>query len=219
MPAVLPTDEVETQFLATGSRLIIGCDEVGRGAIAGPVAVGMAVFVPGLGTPPEGLRDSKLVSEKKRTVLEPLVRAWAPLHAVGMASAAEVDRIGIVPALALAGKRALGILHEAGADVAAATILLDGSHDWLSPGLASRLDVRTRVKADRDCVSVAAASIIAKVERDTLMQEHDASHPEYGWSGNKGYGSPAHLTAVREHGLTAQHRATWLGAYTTPESV
>ncbi|RLP75044.1 ribonuclease HII [Mycetocola tolaasinivorans] len=219
MPVVLPTDEVETLFLATGSRLVIGCDEVGRGAVAGPVAVGMAVFIPGLGTPPDGLRDSKLVSEKKRIVLEPLVRVWAPLHAVGMASAEEVDAIGIVPALALAGKRALGILHAAGADVAGATILLDGSHDWLSPGLASPLDVRTRVKADRDCVSVAAASIIAKVERDTLMQEQDAAFPQYGWASNKGYGSPTHLEALRQHGLTPQHRATWLSAYTTPENV
>nr|WP_318999878.1 ribonuclease HII [Mycetocola spongiae] len=208
-----PTAEVELSLLSGGARLVIGCDEVGRGAVAGPVAVGMAGYYAGLGEHPAGLRDSKLVSEKKRALLDPLVREWAPYTAVGMASAAEVDELGIVPALALAGKRALARLHEAGADIAGSIILLDGSHDWLSPALTHPLDVRTRVKADRDCVSVAAASIVAKVERDTLMCARDLEFPGYGWAKNKGYGAPTHLAAVTELGLSPEHRKTWLTAY------
>lgn len=212
-PAIEPTDEVERALLEAGARCVIGIDEVGRGAVAGPVAVGVAAFTAGLGAHPAGLRDSKLVSEKKRVTLEPLVRAWIPGHAVGMAEAEEVDELGIVAALALAGKRGLAALHAGGVDVASATILLDGSHDWLSPALASPLDVRTRVKADRDCVSVAAASIIAKVERDALMCRLDEEFPGFGWAGNKGYGSPAHLAAIGERGAAPVHRRSWITAY------
>lgn len=213
MPVIEPTHDVERELLASGPRFVIGADEVGRGAVAGPVAVGMAVYSADRGEHPVGLRDSKLVSEKKRAVLEPLVRAWLPLHAVGMCTAAEVDEWGIVQSLATAAKRALALLHEAGAPIAESVILLDGSHDWLSPALASPLDVRTRVKADRDCVSVAAASIIAKVERDALMARLDETYPGYGWAQNKGYGAPTHLAAVGERGLTPEHRHTWLTSY------
>ena len=193
-----------------GVRFVIGCDEVGRGAIAGPVAVGFSVVGVGIGKHPAGLRDSKMLSEKRREELSPLAQKWSHFSAVGLASALEVDAIGIIAALALAGKRALTELHEAGLPIHESVVLLDGSHDWLTPGLAKPPRVRTLVKADRDCASVAAASVIAKVHRDHLMIEADAEHPGYGWPGNKGYGSADHFAAIDSLGPSPLHRHTWL---------
>lgn len=213
MPVVEPTDLVERELFAAGSTLVIGVDEVGRGAIAGPVAVGMSVMSATCGAHPVGVRDSKLLSEKKRVELAPLLREWSVASAVGLASPQEIDELGIVHCLGLAAKRALGSLHAAGISVAASTILLDGNSDWLNPILASPLDVRTRVKADRDCVSVAAASVIAKVHRDELMVAAHETRPDFGWAGNKGYGSTQHMEAVRALGPSDFHRRTWLVSY------
>jgi ribonuclease HII len=207
-----PTLEVETALHERGSRFVIGMDEVGRGAIAGPVAVGACVVDREVGPQPAGLRDSKLLSEKRRDVLAPLATEWALFSAVGMASAAEVDELGIVACLGLAGKRALVALHESGAAIADSVVLLDGPHNWLSVALTSPLPVQVRVKADRDCASVAAASVIAKVHRDALMIEAHSLMPGYGWSSNKGYGSAAHFVAIAELGATDFHRRTWLHA-------
>ena len=209
-PVVDPTLEFESAMHARGHRYVIGCDEVGRGAIAGPVAVGLAVVDAGVGAHPIGLRDSKMLAEKRREELAPLAASWALFTAVGLATADEVDRIGIIAALGLAGKRALIRLHELGASVRESVILLDGSHDWLTPALASPLPVTTRVKADALCASVAAASVVAKVHRDRLMIEADAATPGYGWSGNKGYGSAGHFEAIARLGATDLHRRTWL---------
>jgi len=205
-----PTFEVEASLHAAGSRFVIGCDEVGRGAIAGPVAVGMCVVDTAVGAFPVGLRDSKMLSEKRREALAPLSRSWALFSAVGLASPAEVDKLGISAALGLAGKRALGMLHEAGASILDSVVLLDGHFDWLNPALASPVRVSTRIKADRDCASVAAASVVAKVHRDHLMIEADAVTPGYGWAGNKGYGSAGHFAAIAELGATDFHRRSWL---------
>lgn len=207
-----PTLRLERSMHREGIRYVIGCDEVGRGAIAGPVAVGFSVVGVGVGKHPAGLRDSKMLSEKRREELSPLAQTWSHLSAVGLASPLEVDTIGIVAALALAGRRALTQLHEAGLAIHDSVVLLDGSHDWLTPGLTKPPRVRTRVKADRDCASVAAASVIAKVHRDRLMIEADATIPGYGWSGNKGYGSTGHYAALAALGPSALHRQTWLHA-------
>ncbi len=209
MPAD-PTLDVERELFAHGARFVIGCDEVGRGAIAGPVAVGLAAVGADCAALPPGIRDSKLLSEKRREHLAPLAAAWVAFSAVGLASADEVDAVGIIAALGLAGKRALLGLHNNGAPVRESIVLLDGSHDWLSPALASPLSIRTRVKADRDCGSVAAASVIAKVHRDSLMIAAHAATPVYEWAGNKGYASVGHFAAIREHGATDFHRKTWL---------
>lgn len=205
-----PTLDVERAMHADGARFVIGCDEVGRGAIAGPVAVGLAVVDLGVGAHPEGLRDSKMLSEKRREALAPLAADWAIHTAVGLATAAEVDAIGISAALGLAGKRALVMLHEGGASIRESVVLLDGSFDWLNPALSSPVRVQKRVKADRDCASVAAASVVAKVHRDRLMIAADAEWPGYGWPGNKGYGSAGHFAAIEELGSTDLHRRTWL---------
>lgn len=171
--------------------------------------VGVCAIGPSVTEFPTGLRDSKLVSEKKRNVLFPQVQAWAPT-AVGEASALEIDELGITACLGLAAKRALALLHHGGVSVGEATVLLDGSHDWLNPALSSKLPVVTRVKADQDCAVVSAASIVAKVTRDELMLSLDREHPEYGWASNKGYGAAVHMEAIKTRGLTPYHRASWV---------
>lgn len=212
MTVVEPTLADELALLRR-APLVIGLDEVGRGAIAGPVCVGAAV----IGRPeaargfPEGLRDSKLLTARRREALEPECRGWARAAAVGAATAVEIDAEGIAWALAAAAKRALAALHAEGVDIAAAAILLDGSHDWLSPRLAQPLRVTVRPKADRDCASVACASVVAKVERDREMTGHHDAAPSYDWSSNKGYASAAHTAALRELGPHPLHRRTWLG--------
>ena len=206
-------------MFASGARLIIGMDEVGRGALAGPVAVGVcAISV--ADDFPAGLRDSKLISAQRRVALDPLVRAWGAC-AVGEASAAEIDELGITRCLGLAGHRALVALHELGVPVAEGVVLLDGKHDWLTPVLNSPLKVVTRIKADQDCGVVAGASVVAKVWRDELMVSLSEQHPEFGWDGNKGYGAATHMAAIAEHGPTDWHRRTWLrgGPVVAPDKV
>jgi ribonuclease HII len=214
MAATDPTVETETRLFESGATVILSVDEVGRGAIAGPCGVGVAAYTQNLEAPPAGIRDSKVVSEKKRIPLAPLVSEWLPASAVGYASADEIDSLGINKGLALAGARALedvlDQLEKAGIDSTRAVILLDGSHNWL--GSASKgIKVVTQVKADRDCLSVAAASIIAKVGRDMLMEDLANIHSQYGWAGNKGYGAAAHYSAIKEFGpVKGIHRMTWL---------
>ncbi|MBG6107049.1 ribonuclease HII [Frigoribacterium sp. CG_9.8] len=212
MGVAAPTLQYEAQLHEAGARFVIGCDEVGRGAIAGPVAVGLCVVDVTVGSMPVGLRDSKLLSEKRREQLAPLAASWALFSSVGLATAGEVDEFGIIVALGLAGRRALVSLHEAGALIRESVILLDGSHDWLTPALQSPLRLTTRVKADRDCASVAAASVVAKVHRDRLMIDANSKSPGYGWASNKGYGSAGHFAAIAELGATDFHRRTWLHA-------
>lgn len=204
-----PTLEFEASCFAEGVGLVIGIDEVGRGAIAGPVAVGVHAVLAGTTEFPLGLRDSKLLSEKKRESLAPLVREWG-LGAVGYVSAAEIDERGIIWALGEAGRRGLLRLHEIGLQVAEAVILVDGSHDWLSPVLRSPLNVQTMIGGDRACASVAAASVHAKVKRDAVMRAAHEDTPHYAWASNKGYGAKAHYEGIALHGLTELHRKTWI---------
>ena len=204
-----PTLDYELDCFAAGAELVIGVDEVGRGAIAGPVAVGAHAVFAGTTEFPEGLRDSKLLSEKKREAIAPLVREWGP-GAVGFATAGEVDAHGITTMLGQAARRALLDMHRAGVPIDRAVILLDGSHDWLSPVLRSPLRVVTRVGADRECASVSAASVRAKVDRDAVMREAHEALPHYAWASNKGYGSAAHYAGITEHGISELHRASWV---------
>lgn len=212
-----PTLDRERELFAAGARLVIGVDEVGRGAIAGPVVVGVAV----IGDPapfPEGLRDSKLLSEKKReSLIEPIDR-WARALAVGEASAAEIDEHGVVSALSRAAERAFASLAIGGLDVTGGSVILDGSHNWLSRSLVPPLSIEVRAKADRDCAVVAAASVWAKVSRDRFMSTSASEGDPYLWSSNKGYGSAAHFDAIRRWGVTSLHRSTWLTSVWQSES-
>jgi ribonuclease HII len=205
-----PTLDYEAALHRTGARYVIGCDEVGRGAIAGPVAVGLCVVDATVGAVPAGLRDSKMLSEKRRETLAPQSRSWSRFSAVGLASPLEVDRLGLTAALGLAGRRAIVALVAEGLDLLESIVLLDGAFDYLNPALSTRVRLRTVVRADQECASVSAASVIAKVHRDHLMIQADAGTPGYAWTDNKGYASAEHLAAVAELGPTDFHRRTWL---------
>lgn len=215
----MPTDpslEVERDLFAAGARCIIGIDEVGRGAIAGPVVVG-AAMIRAAEPFPDGLRDSKLLSAKRREALVEPVREWVVAVETGEASAAEIDEFGIVPALSRAAERAIARLQIAGHDLSDGTILLDGTHNWLKGALVPAITVVVRAKADRDCAVVAAASVEAKVYRDNLMVSAAGPDDLYGWASNKGYGSSGHFEAIAAHGITAFHRASWISSvHTTP---
>lgn len=213
-----PSLSFEHDLWAKGPRFVIGIDEVGRGAIAGPVAVGVAVIdqkeIDAKGDWPKQLCDSKLISEKVRNEIVAPVQSWVRASSVGMVSAQEIDDRGIVSALASSAATALAELfsdqklrQEIVTD--GAVIILDGSHNWIGPK-ASGIEVVVRTKADRDCVSVAAASVIAKVRRDNLMIALDLEVPGYGLAGHKGYASANHIAALQTLGPSAIHRLSWL---------
>ncbi|WP_194398198.1 ribonuclease HII [Microbacterium atlanticum] len=191
--------------------LVIAFDEVGRGALAGPVAVGAAVIDAPRSRKriPPGLRDSKLVPEPKRADVAARAASWVAASAVGWASSEEVDEIGIIRALGLASIRALADLRAHGVVPEESIVILDGNYDYISPAGAWGLTVRPVIKADRDCASAAAASVIAKVARDRLMTELHDELPAYNWARNKGYASPDHREAIRLHGISRHHRASW----------
>ncbi|WP_460784844.1 ribonuclease HII [Microbacterium tumbae] len=210
MAVTVPTLRLERALLKE-HELVVALDEVGRGALAGPVAVGAAA-IDARGARrriPDGLRDSKLVPERRRPDVAARAAAWVPASAVGWASAAEVDEVGIMRALGLAASRALLGVVEQGVAVERALVLLDGNHDYVSAVHPSPLRVRPVIKADRDCASVSVASVIAKVARDDLMTRLHDEHPVYQWNRNKGYASAEHRTAIRESGLSPFHRASW----------
>jgi ribonuclease HII len=214
-----PSLKTERELLSGGARYIIGIDEVGRGALAGPVAVGAALidshspeFLDG--TWPSALADSKLMTAKSRDSTAPQVAGWVAAWQVGFASAAEIDEFGIIQGLVMSATRALELLmsnfHDTNSLVTDGTvILLDGSHNWLA-GHTGAFVVHHQPKADRDCVSVAAAALMAKVSRDALMVQLAAQHPRYGFEGHKGYGAASHLVAIREYGPSPEHRVSWL---------
>jgi ribonuclease HII len=215
MPATRPpTLRTEQAHLAEGHRLVAGVDEVGRGALGGPVSVGVVVVDAATCRQPRGLRDSKLLLPAERTALVPRIERWATAFAVGHASSVEIDTIGILAALRLAGERALAALP------APDVVILDGNYDWLtrpqrslfhsvhSP-VADDQRVELKIKGDMVCASVSAASVLAKVERDGLMCELAKSYPAYGWDENKGYATPGHLAVLRDIGPCDQHRLSW----------
>ncbi|MBM7467622.1 ribonuclease HII [Microbacterium keratanolyticum] len=210
MAVVSPTLTLERRLLREYTT-IIALDEVGRGALAGPVAVGAALMdaAGARHRVPEGLRDSKLVTEKRRPDVAARAEAWVQGSGIGWSSAAEIDQVGIMRALGLAASRAILAVSASGVDLSTTLIILDGNHDYVSAVHPERLTVRSIVKGDRDCASVSSASVIAKVARDTLMQELHAQHPAYQWDRNKGYASQEHRDAIRAGGLSPYHRASW----------
>lgn len=198
-----PTLDVEREFFAGGARIVAGVDEVGRGAIAGPVTIGVVAIDASVGEIPSGLRDSKLMTPKRREAMVPVAKEWGLAWATGSATAQEIDKIGIMSALGLAASRALQKLG-----VTPDVLILDGNSSFLVEE-DNGPRVVTRIKADQDCACVSAASVIAKVERDALMTELHQQFPQYGWEGNKGYGAKVHTDAIKSHGLTDLHRKSW----------
>lgn len=214
MTAPVPTLDLEIALArrcGPGRRVVVGLDEVGRGALAGPVAVGALALeiTDGAVHPlPDGVRDSKKLTARRREALVDPIRETALAGAVGWAEAAEIDEVGIMAALTRAALRALD-----GLGVDADAILLDGDADVLTGALAAAERpaplVELRVAADRDCASVSAASILAKVARDARMVALDEEAPEYHWASNKGYGSAAHREAIDRLGAHENHRRSW----------
>jgi ribonuclease HII len=195
---------------------LAAADEVGRGALCGPVTIGMVLIDEKTRSAPSGVRDSKLLSAAAREKLVPRIQRWAISYGVGHASPVEIDEFGMTAALRLAGQRALvQLTGEPG------VVLLDGNHDYLTapeqdalfgmpvPVVTDVPRVVTMIKADLKCAAVAAASVLAKTARDALLLELADEHPHYGWADNKGYSAPEHLAALAEHGPTVHHRLSW----------
>jgi len=197
-----PTLYEEYALHRAGYRLIAGLDEAGRGSWAGPVVAGAVILpldrsdlIAALG----GVNDSKKLSAKKRESLLLLIRANALAIATGRAEPAEIDDIGIAPATRLAMMRALQSLSPA-----ADCLLLDAF-----PLPESSLPQKAIVHGDALCLSIAAASIVAKVARDAWMTALDAKFPGYGFAQHKGYGTAAHRQALEHLGPTPWHRMSW----------
>lgn len=210
-----PSLRIERRLLREGRTALACTDEVGRGALCGPVTIGMVLVTEQTPTAPQGVRDSKLLTPAAREALAPRIRRWAPVHGVGHASPDEIDQYGIIAAMRLAGHRALAQLS-----VRPDAVLLDGNHDYLSvpeqsalfgpPDLSDDVPpVITMIKADLRCAAVAAASILAKTARDALLVDLAKEHPQYGWELNKGYSAPEHIAALAQHGPTVHHRRSW----------
>ncbi len=181
----------------SGADVVAGLDEVGRGAWAGPIAVGAAVL------PRDRrvykVRDSKMLTEGEREAMFDRVAGWCRAWAVGSASAAECDEMGMSDAQRLAAARALDLLG-----LQPDRVLLDGNWDFVGRGTTE-----TVVKGDATCLSIAAASVLAKVTRDRLMRDESEHYPAYGFSGNKGYSSPGHQAALHWLGPCVIHRRSW----------
>lgn len=193
-----PTLEYERRLWDAGKAVVVGMDEVGRGAWAGPVSVGAAVV-------PQSkriykIRDSKMLTEAEREAMFERVAGWCVASAVGHASQRECDELGMSAALTLAANRALADL---GIDYD--HVLLDGNWDFVLGGEADLL-----VKGDARSVSIAAASIIAKVTRDRMMREAAEHFPQYRFEGNKGYPGPVHKAALHGYGPCTIHRRSWV---------
>jgi len=192
-----PDDSLEVAARAQGYLRIAGVDEVGRGPLAGPVTAAAVILDPM--AIPEGLNDSKKLSAKRRQALDVVLREQAQVS-IAHASVAEIDEINILRASHLAMERAVAAL-----DPPPDYLLIDGNlipRDLHQPALAV-------VKGDGRSVSIAAASIVAKICRDRIMVDLAQQHPGYGWETNAGYPSKSHRLALQNLGVTPHHRRSF----------
>jgi ribonuclease HII len=196
-----PTLRLERRCWQAGERVVVGIDEVGRGAWAGPATVAAVVSAP---EHVRGIRDSKLLTRDERTRAAATVRDWAVAIGIGHASYDECDALGMTAALRTAGQRALAQIAQQGYEPD--RIILDGNHDYLAGGTR----VTTVVKGDVSVLAVAAASCVAKVTRDAMMAEEAEHYPPYEFESNVGYPAPAHQCALRGYGPSAIHRRSWI---------
>ncbi|HEY1733223.1 MAG TPA: ribonuclease HII, partial [Acidimicrobiales bacterium] len=181
-----------------GYDVVVGMDEVGRGSWAGPLTVGAAVLP--VNRRVYGVRDSKALSERQREALFERVGAWCRAWSTGAASQVECDELGMADAQRLAARRAieaLGLVPD--------QVLVDGNWDFVGLGCTQRV-----IKGDAACLSIAAASILAKVTRDRQMRAEAVNFPAYDFDANKGYPCPRHKMALQAYGPTAIHRRTWV---------
>ena len=191
------------------SMLVAGADEVGRGCLAGPVVAG-AVILPAVVNTQENpwlleIRDSKQLTPQVRERLAPLIEGWVLASAIGLASVEEIDQINIYHASHLAIQRAVELLK-----LKPHHVLIDGNRT--PPQLKSYSTAI--VKGDVKCLSIAAASILAKVWRDQKMSELDQEFPHYGFAQHKGYPTPSHKKALKQQGLSIHHRRSFKSMFT-----
>ncbi|MEY3022172.1 MAG: ribonuclease [Planctomycetota bacterium] len=226
MSPVRPDTSVEQRLLAEGAGTVVGVDEVGKGAWAGPLVVGVAVLpavvvASGLDGALAGLRDSKTIAERRREAMFEPVGSACAAWATGEASNRECDELGMSAAQRLAASRAFEALGRS-VDLGAAAAVVDGRWDFVSP-LVGR--VSTVVGGDARCASVSAAALLAKVVRDRTMRCLAEDLPHWSFASNKGYPCPRHRTALAAHGPSSAHRTSWafmesvvpwLGAGTRP---
>lgn len=192
-----PSLAYERALWTSGKEVVVGMDEVGRGAWAGPVSVGAAVV------PRDRriykIRDSKMLTEREREAMFDRLGNWCVAWSVGHASHHECDELGMSAALTLAASRALASLG-----ISYDHVLLDGNWDFVLGGEAELL-----VKGDALSLSIATASILAKVSRDRLMRQAAVHYPAYAFEGNKGYPGPTHKAALHAYGPSTIHRRSW----------
>lgn len=189
----------EKQARSSGYKMVAGVDEAGRGPLAGPV-VSAAVVLPEAFNVP-GINDSKKLSEKKREALFPVIQAQAVAFGIGIADHEEIDRFNILQASLLSMKRAVEALQ-----VTPDFLLIDGKFT-----INTTIDQRSVIKGDALSLSIAAASILAKVTRDRIMTALDAQYPQYGLKRHKGYPTKAHKAAILAHGPCPVHRKSFKG--------
>ena len=190
--------EIEQTLYEQGVGVICGVDEAGRGPLAGPVCAAAVILPPHLEL--TGLDDSKKLTDKRRRELFPMIKEQALAYGIGLASQEEIDEINILQATFLAMQRAIDQL-QGKADFA----LIDGNREK-----DFGLPVMTVVKGDSRSANIAAASILAKVTRDDIMEQMAQQYPQYGFEIHKGYGTKAHYEALRTYGPSPIHRMTFL---------
>jgi len=194
----IPGLGVERGLWEEGHDVVVGVDEVGRGAWAGPLSVGAAVL------PRDRrvykVRDSKMLTEEQREHLFDRLTAWCVAWSVGHATQIECDRLGMSAAQKLAARRALD-----GLGLAPSAVLVDGTWDFVGGGLSRRI-----VRGDASCLSIATASILAKVTRDRIMRGEAEHFPAFDFDRNKGYPCPRHKAALAAFGPTSIHRRAWI---------
>ena len=195
---VLLTMEKEMEIRAKGFTAVCGIDEAGRGPLAGPVVAAAVILPEDIQLP--GVNDSKKITEKKREILFDFVKEQALAYGIGEASETEIDEINILQATFLAMRRAVEALQ-----IPADYALVDGNRIQGLP-----VPAETVIGGDGKVLSIAAASILAKVTRDRYMRDMAAQYPEYGFEKHKGYGTKAHYAAIEQYGICPLHRKTFL---------
>ncbi len=188
--------KMEKEFIAQGFIRIAGTDEAGRGPLAGPVVAAAVILSPEMDL--RGIDDSKKISEKKREELAKRIMMHAPAYGIAEASVEEIDSLNVLHASELAMTRAIAQLGDV------SLVLVDGTNRPKAP-----CPIKQVLHGDANSLSIAAASILAKVHRDHIMMKYDNEYPEYGFAKHKGYGTAEHYQALKKHGPLVIHRRSF----------